>query len=115
MFNRMILLVTLVAAIVLVVILNLTTPAGVGPWGVLLTIAMCYIVIFGLVIALMRLFKRVAGKGVLVKKDYYLAVVLAFGPIMILLLNAFSTLNLMTAGLVMMFVILTSFLVRKRM
>ena len=48
MFNRMILLSSLVATMIILVMMNFTTPTSIGPLGVLVIFTMFYVVSFGL-------------------------------------------------------------------
>ena len=115
MLNRLILLISLVAVAILLVMLNLTTPAEVGPLGVLVFFTMIYVAMFGLATLVIWGMRRVTGKEGLTKKDYYYAVTVAFGPIMMLLVQSFGNLNVFTIGLVVVFVFLLCFLVKKRL
>lgn len=116
MFNRLILLASLLSLIVLTVVLNLTSPTGVGPLGVLVFFVALYIIFYGMIMGLMRLFKKVSGKTQgLIRKEYYIGVVLAFGPIMILLMRSFGTLSIFTVIMVGLFMLLSSFLMSKRL
>ena len=49
---------SLLAAVILLVMLNFTTPAGVGPFGVLVFFTTFYILMFGVALALVRFFAR---------------------------------------------------------
>lgn len=116
MFNRLISLSALFSLIVLIVMLNLTSPMEIGPTGVLVFFVALYITIYGVLMGLIRLTKRVTGKSQgLIKKDYYMGVVFSFGLIMLLLVQSFGTLNLFTVVLVILFVIISGFLVSKRL
>lgn len=114
MLNRLILLVSLVATIVLLAMLNLTTPTEIGPLGVLVFFTMVYAAVFGFAVLVLWGLRKAAGKE-LVRKDYYYAVTVAFGPIMLLLVQSFDNLNFFTIGLVVLFVFLLCFLVKKRL
>ena len=97
------------------VMLNLTAPAEIGPLGVLVFFTMVYIVIFGLATGVIALMRRVTGSGSGMKrKDYLFAAIIAFGPIMLLLVQSFGSLSLWTVALVLIFVGLGCFLISKR-
>lgn len=116
MLNRVILLLSLVATVVLMVMLNFTTPAEIGPLGVLVFFTTVYIVVFGLATALTRLFRLITGqKGAMRRKDYLYAAVAAFGPILLLLAQSFGSLSIWTLGLVVGFVGLACFAISKRL
>ena len=112
MFNRVMLLVSLALTIVLLVMMNFTTPMEVGPLGVLLFFTTIYIIVFGLVSALVQLVYRI-NKRKMGRKGRFYAAVIAFAPIMLLLVRSFDSLSVLTAGLVLVFVGLMCFLVKK--
>lgn len=115
MLNRFIVLASLVAVIILMVMLNLTAPAEIGPLGVLVFFTMVYIVIFGLATGVVALMRRVTGhRSGMRKKDYFLSAIIAFGPIMLLLVQSFGSLNFWTIALVLAFVGLGCFYVSKK-
>ena len=112
----MILLASLVSMIVIMVILNFTTPAGLGPFGVLIFFAMVYVVMFGVATVLVGMFARAMGKrDGLSRKEYYYATMLAFGPMLLLLVQAIGGINIPTIGLAILFVLLGCFLIKKRL
>ena len=116
MLNRMILLASLVSIIFIMVILNFTTPAGIGPFGVLIFFAMVYVVMFGIATVLVGMFSKAMGKkDGISRKGYYYAVMLAFGPMLLLLVQAIGGINIPTIGLVTSFVLLGCFLIKKRL
>ena len=103
---------SLLAAIVLLLMLNFTTPAGVGPLGVLIFFVACYVLVLGVALGLVRFFMRLSGKR-MGRRGYLYAGVIAFGPIMLLLIQSLGTLNILTALLVGVLVFLTCFLISK--
>ena len=115
MVNRLITFFSLLALIIIMVMLNLTAPAEIGPLGVLVFFTMIYVVVFGVATGLVALMRRVTGnRGGMRRKDYFFAAVIAFGPIMLLLVQSFGSFSLWTIGLVIAFVGLGCFLVSKR-
>lgn len=115
MLNRLIILASLVAVIILMVMLNLTAPAEIGPLGVLVFFTMVYVVIFGVATGVVALMRKVSGnRGGMRKKDYFFAAIIAFGPIMLLLVQSFGSLSLWTVALIAIFVSLGCFLISKR-
>lgn len=111
--KRLVLVLSLIAAIVLLFMLNFTTPAGVGPLGVLVFFTTFYILMFGVALGLVRIFVRLTGKKMR-RKDYLYAVVMAFGPIMLMLAQALGSMSPLTIGLAVGFVVLACFLISKR-
>ena len=115
MVNRIILISSLAAIVIILVMLNFTTPASIGPLGVLVFFTTFYILMFGLAVGMMHLFYHMMGRRKKwMRSDYLYAIVIAFGPIMILLMQAFGSMSLLTLGLVVFFVSLACFLIKKR-
>ena len=115
MINRLIILISLVASIVLVAMANFTNPTEVGPLGVLVFFTAIYAIVFGLATWIIWLFRKTMNKKQgMRKKDYYYGAIAAFGPIMMLLMQSFGSLSIFTVLLVGMFVFLGCFLVNRR-
>ena len=113
--DRIIFLISGVGLVLLVLMLFFTSPTEIGPFGVLLFFTTVYVVSYGLVSWLMRLFMRLAFKRQEFRhKDYLYAAVLAFAPIMFLMARSFGAINWWTAGLICFFIALTEFLVSKK-
>ncbi len=104
---------SLLAAVILLVMLNFTTPAGVGPFGVLVFFTTFYILMFGVALALVRFFARLT-RSQLGKKEYVSGAVVAFGPIMLMLAQSMGSMSWLTVGLTVIFVLLGCFLVSKK-
>ena len=105
-------LVSLALTIILLVMMNFTTPMEVGPFGVLLFFTTIYIIVFGLVTVLVQLVYR-ANKRKMDRKGRFYAAVIAFAPVMLLLVRSFGSLSVLTVGLVLVFEALMCFLVKK--
>lgn len=104
---------SLFAAVILLVMLNFTTPTGVGPFGVLVFFTTFYVLMFGVALGLVRFFARLV-KAQLGKKEYVYGAVVAFGPIMLMLAQSMGSMSWMTVGLTVIFVLLGCFLVSKK-
>ncbi len=104
---------SLIAAVILLTMLNFTTPAGIGPLGVLVFFTAVYVLMLGIAVALVKLFLKMTGKQV-GKKSYMYGAMIAFGPIMLLLAQSLGSMSPLTVGLTVMFVLLGCFLVSKR-
>lgn len=109
------LLLSLVAIVILLAMINLTTPTGVGPLGVLVFFMMVYIVVFGLVNMVVMLFMKLIGSKQGEQKQRMYAGVISFGPIMLLLVQSFGSLNIATAIGVVAFIALGCFVINKRL
>ena len=113
--NHIIPAITVIGILAIVLMLTLTSPTDIGPFGVLLFFTTLYATLFGLFSMLLQLFYRIAFKRTTMRgKDYLYAVVLAFGPIMVLMARSFGAINLWTMGLIIVFLFLAEFLVAKR-
>lgn len=111
--KRLIPVLSLIAAIVLLLMLNFTTPASVGPLGVLVFFLSCYVLVLGIVLMLVKIFMKLGGKK-MGHKGYMYAAVIAFGPIMLLLVRSLGSLSPVTIGMVIMVVCIICFLISKR-
>lgn len=105
---------SLLSAVILLTMLNFTTPVGVGPLGVLVFFVAVYILMFGIAYTLVKMFTRMSGHN-LSRKSYLYSAVIAFGPIMLLLAQSLGSMNVVTVVLMVIFVILACFLISKRM
>ena len=113
--SRAIIIISIIGLAALIMMLNLSSPTEIGPFGVLLFFTTLYVVIFGFVSLIMRLFYRFAmNREVFRNKDYLYAAVISFGPIMVLMARSFGAINFWTIGLILIFLFLTEFLVMKR-
>lgn len=113
--NHIISVASIVGLVALFLMLNFTSPTGIGPFGVLLFFTTVYVVSFGIVTLIVQSFMRLAfRKETFRGKDYLYSAVLAFGPIMFLMARSFGAINLWTTGLICIFIFLAEFLVAKR-
>ena len=113
--NRIIYIISIIGLAALILMLNLTSPTEIGPFGVLLFFTTVYVVFVGTFTLLLQVFLRTAFKRTsLTNKDYLYAAVLAFGPIMLLMARSFGAINLWTILLIVVFLSLAEFLVKKR-
>ena len=113
--NRIISTVSIMGLAALIIMLIFTSPTEIGPIGVLLFFTTLYTTIFGGIVFVMRIFYRLAFKKEGFRnKDYLYAAVMAFGPIMLLMARSFSAISPWTIGLILLFLVLAEFLVKKR-
>ena len=113
--NHIIFFITVLGLAALILMLNLTSPTEIGPLGVLLFFTTVYITFVGFFTLLLQVFLRTAfKKKSLTSKDCMYAAVLAFGPIMLLMARSFGAINLWTITLIVVFLSLAEFLVKKR-
>ena len=95
--------------------LNYTTPPEAGVLGVLVFFTMVFMVLFGTMAEVVKIFQRILkdknGGEVSENKTYMNATVLAFGPSILLVTRSASA---MTLVLMVIFVVLGCFLIHKR-
>lgn len=114
-YNRVITGISILGLVGLILMLNVSSPTEIGPFGVLLFFTTLYVVFFGAISLLLQTFQRLAfGRKDPRGKDYLYAAVLAFGPIMLLLARSFGAISLWTVSLISIFLALAEFLVYKR-
>lgn len=115
MYMRALPVVSLFAVAILLVMLNFTTPSGIGPVGVLFFFGLVYLVMLGVMTGGVLVFRKISGRtGNLTKKDQLYGAILAFAPIMLLLAQSLGSISFFTVLLVLLFVFLGCFLVAKR-
>lgn len=115
MLNRLTIVVNLAAVAVLLVMLNFTTPADIGPLGVLFFFVLVYVLMYSLAKLLVKVFwKTLQKRGEVGQKGRLYAAVIAFVPIMLLLVQSLGSLNVFTLVLTILFAFLGCFLVYKR-
>ncbi|MBQ7202191.1 hypothetical protein IJS18_02280 [Candidatus Saccharibacteria bacterium] len=113
--NRVVMTVSIIGLAALILMLTLTTPTEIGPFGVLLFFTTLYVSVFGFTTLIMQTFYRLAfRRDNFRNKDYLYAAVFSFGPIMLLMARSFGAINIWTVGLIAIFLFLAEFLVAKR-
>lgn len=100
------------AAVIILLMVNFTTPAGIGPLGLLVFFASCYMVVLGIALLIVKIFMKLLGKPV-ERRSYLYAAVIAFGPIMLLLIQSLGALSPFTISIVIVLVFLVCFLINK--
>ena len=113
MVNRLILLLTIISAAGIVAIMNFFAPMDLGPFGVLVFFTMAYVALFGICTFLQRIFVGITRRGGLKGRDYIYAAIIALGPLMLLMVQSFGSFSLWTTSLVVIFVCLACFMVKK--
>lgn len=95
MVNRLILILSLVVLSIVLAILFLTSPATIGPLGILFFFVLVYFLSFGVITFFMKIFVRIFfARRVMIKRDYINAGIIAILPITILVLIASGLRNL---------------------
>ena len=96
MLSRIFFFMSLVAAIIVAVMLFFTTPAGIGPLGIFVFFLLVYVVVLGVMMEIVKIFRRMVDrKKALTWRDYADAAVLSFWPVMLLIFISMGTTNLL--------------------
>ena len=111
--NRIIYCVSILGLAALTLMLNLTSPTEIGPFGVLLFFTMVYVLAFGICTFLVRIFVGITDHRGLRKVDYVYAAILGLGPLMLLMVQSFGSFSFWTVGLIIIFEILACFMLKK--
>ena len=89
MVNRLLILVSVVLSVILLAMMNFTSPTDAGPLGVLLFFTTLYVILFTLSAALVAVYFRIKKRTKLGMKGYALAGVVALMPIILLVMRPF--------------------------
>lgn len=108
-------IVGILAAIIMLCLVNFTTPATAGPAGVLLFFTTLYVLAFCSGVGVVRFFNLIIGKkNVSGRKVNAYAAVLAFAPLILLFMQSLGRVSLIGLVLALIFELLAGFLVSKR-
>lgn len=126
MLGKIIVFCSMASAVGLAVLLQMTTPATIGPLGILLVFVLMYIAALGVLTFLFIAINRLTLKfmGVLdsrkthtpmsLTRAYYFASVMALAPVMIIGMQSVGQVGLYEFLLVVIFLIVASVYVAKR-
>ena len=113
--SRIAIIVSITSLAVILLMLNLTSPADIGPFGVLLFFTTIFIFVYSVVGLLMALFYRLIGRKRGMKRQEYMYVaIISFAPIMMLMARSFGVLNILTISAILIGLFLVGFLVYKK-
>lgn len=113
---------------ILLYLLNTTDPVSAGPGGILVTFVVIYLIVASLLFTLLHWGVRAVSSQLAkrrtritlrsykmgVRKAYYIASAVAFGPVLLLALNSVRQLNVTDIILVSLFLGLAIFYITKR-
>lgn len=115
--NKLLLIISACAAMVLLAMMFLTSPSSVGPAGVLVFFTTSYLFFLGLAVFGCRLFFMFRGKlnkakksTSLDKKSLRYGVVVALAPVIIMLVGSFGGITIAEVALTLMIEVLLCFL-----
>ena len=116
MVRKVITLSSLMSVVFLIVLMQLTTPAEVGPLGVLVFFILVYLVSLGLAVWCVKGAYALLGKlKNMGNRDIRYGSIVAFMPVMLMVAQSFGNVSLLEVALVVIFVCLGCFLVSKRL
>jgi hypothetical protein len=111
MFRKAVVAASLVAVGLIFVMMNLTTPAAIGPFGVLVFFTLLYILSFGVAsMGIWILFRKMSAR-----RQYVYGTVVGFAPMMLLMVGAFGGIGVWQFVLVLCAEVIACFLISKRL
>lgn len=126
MIGKIVMLGAFVAAVLLFLLLNITTPTTAGPVGILSVFILSYVVILGIMTFFVFLVSRLLVKlgkllsvrrpiqAIDIRRSYYYASLLALVPPILVAMQSVGRVSFYEVGLVAFFVILGCVYVTKR-
>ena len=126
MWGKIIAFSSVLAVVCLVVILQATTPATIGPLGILLVFILMYIAALGvltfLIVGLQKVLSKTAAvighhkkpEPMSVMRAYYFASVMALAPVMIIGMQSVGEVGLYELSLVVVFLVIACVYIAKR-
>ena len=115
--TKLLMVVSICAFLVLLAMINFTSPTSIGPVGVLLFFTTTYLFFLGLAVVCCRLFFMLRGKMIKAKgssnnekKSVRYGFVLALMPVILMLIGSFGTITISEVMLTIMLEILLCFL-----
>ena len=106
---------SVLSAVFLLVMMNVTTPQSVGPFGVLVFFTMFYAICLGVTVGLMKFLFWVINAKVTKQRAYYYGTVLAFAPVILVALGSFGGVGLVEIVLIALLMVVGCFIVSKRL
>jgi uncharacterized membrane protein YccC len=126
MFKTLITTVTIISVCLLVVLLNISTPITVGPFGILIIFIFAYLSLVGLIAYIIRFSSLVVTRisatfvprkpieELSFRRAYYYSTVVAAGPIMLVGLMSVGSIGIYEIILIVIFIIIGCLYVSKR-
>lgn len=124
--GRVIAISSFVAALLLMLLLGNTTPTTVGPLGLLAVFFLLYVVLIGIVTTVLLVISTLVSKvskmvtvrrplqPISLRRSYYLASVIALGPVMMLAMKSIGSLEIYETLLIGIFLAAAIFYVIRR-
>jgi len=126
MFKLLIAVITGLSVIALTVLVNITTPSAIGPFGVLIVFAFAYMSSLGLMTYFIFVFNHLVARAyglfmprrpfapLSFKRSYYFSTVLAVSPVMLICLQSVGAIGAYELALVFIFVVIGCLYVSKK-
>ena len=126
MMKKIIPVSTIASLCLLIILLNVTTPASAGPFGILAIFIFAYLLFIGLITYFIYLFSRIAShlakafaikrplESLSLKRSYYLSTIIASAPIMLIALQSVGAGSIYGFILVLIFVVIGCLYISKR-
>lgn len=126
MLGKLFILSWFVAAITLFAIWQATTPADIGPLGILVVFVLMYVLILGVITSFFwavnrlivwggtRLGPRKATQPMSLRRSYYFASVISLAPVMVIGMQSVGEVGIYELGLVVIFIIVSCVYIAKR-
>lgn len=113
MTNRALLFISILLVMLMLLIMNFTTPTEIGPLGVLVFFTILYVATFGVFAVLTGTFFKLKGKRKTGRKERFYAAIISFMPIILLLMQSFGGISILSVVMILIFEFLGCFLVYK--
>lgn len=126
MIKKIIPISTITSLCLLIILLNVTTPASAGPFGILVIFIFAYLSFTGLITYFIYLLSRIVShlskvfvvkrplETLSLKRSYYLSTIIASAPIMLLALQSVGAGSIYGFILVLIFVVIGCLYISKR-
>ena len=115
MIGKFLISASVLATVFLLVMMNVTTPQSVGPFGVLVFFTMFYIACLGAMVGIINLIFWMINRRVERRRIQYYGAVLAFAPVILVALGAFGGVGVLEVVLVALLMLVGCFIVSKRL
>ena len=113
MTNRALLFISILLVMLMLLIMNFTTPTEIGPLGVLVFFTILYMATFGVFAVLTGTFFKLKGKKETGRKERFYAAIISFMPIILLLMQSLGGISIFSVVMIVIFEFLGCFLVYK--
>lgn len=126
MLEKIILVITVASLCLLVILLNVATPTGIGPFGILAVFAFAYLSLLGVMTFLIFSISRIVShlssaftvkkpiRTLSFKESYYYSTVVAAAPIMLVGLQSVGSIGPYESLLIVLFVVIGCVYITKR-